>query len=97
MAKSTSCGSTNFGAEGFDAKGRPLLNSTKQCCHAVYMSRKDLVPAVTYSKFPFPGTRGEHTWGSRATKKSWVHVAEGETELSHSGDLELAMQAVYSF
>ncbi len=54
------------------------------------MSRRDLVPAVPYSWFPFPGTRGEHTWGSRATKRSWTHVAEGEA-------LELAMQAVYSF
>ncbi len=54
------------------------------------MSRKDLVPVVPYSWFPFPGTRGEDTWGSRATKRSWAHVAEGEA-------LELAMQAVYSF
>ncbi len=52
------------------------------------MSRKDLVPVVTYSWFPFPGTRGENTWGSRATKRSWVHVEEGEA-------LELVMQAVY--
>jgi hypothetical protein len=97
MAISTSCGSTNLGAEGFGAKGRPFLNSTKQCCHAVCMIKQDLAPAVPYSKFPFPGTRNEHTWGSRATKKSWVHVVEGETELSHSGDLELTMQGVYSF
>ena len=74
MAKSTSCGSTNFGAEGFGATS--------------YMSRKDLVPVVPYSWFPFPGTRGENTWGSRATKRSWVHVEEGEA-------LELVMQAVY--
>ncbi len=45
---------------------------------AACMSRKDLVPAVPYSWFPFPGTRGEHTWGSRATKRSWAHVAEGD-------------------
>jgi hypothetical protein len=36
------------------------------------------------------GTRGEHTWGSRATKKSWAHVSEGDA-------LERAMQAVHSF
>jgi hypothetical protein len=54
------------------------------------MSRKDLVPAVPYSWFPFPGTRNEHTWGSRATKRSWAHVADGEA-------LELAMQTVNSF
>jgi hypothetical protein len=54
------------------------------------MSRKDLVPVVPYSWFPFPGTRGDHTWGSRATERSWSHVAEGEA-------LEFAMQVVYSF
>jgi hypothetical protein len=47
---------------------------------------------VTLEKqgFPFPGTRGQHTWGSRATKRSWAHVEEGDA-------LDLAMQAVYSF
>ncbi len=54
------------------------------------MSRKDLVPAVPYSWFPGKGTRGEHTWGLRATKRSWTHVAGGEV-------LEFVMEAVYSF
>jgi hypothetical protein len=54
------------------------------------MSRKDLAPVVPYSWFPFPGTRDDHTWGSRATKRSWAHVAEGEA-------LELVIQDVYSF
>ncbi len=45
---------------------------------------------VSYSWLPFPGTRDEHTWGSCATKRSWVHVAKDES-------LELAMQTVYSF
>ncbi len=61
------------------------------------MSRKDLAPVVPYSWFRFPGTRGEHTWDSRATKKSWAHVAEGEAELTRSGALELEMQALYTF
>ena len=52
---------------------------------------------VPNSWFPFLGTRGEHTWGSRATKNSWKHDAEGEAELESSGSLELVMQDVCSF
>ncbi len=40
---------------------------------------------VSYSWFPFLGTRGEHTWVSRATKNSWKNDSEGESELERSG------------
>ena len=61
------------------------------------MNRRVLAPAVTYSWFPFLGTRGEHTWGLRATKNSWKYDAEGKSETESSGTLEFAMQAVCSF
>ena len=54
---------------------------------------------VKRSGVPFSGNQRllEHTWGSRATKNSWKHGAEGEDELKSSGALELAQQAVCSF
>jgi hypothetical protein len=53
--------------------------------------------AVLYSWFPFLGTRGEHTWCSRATRNSWKHDVEVETEVESSGTLEFARQALCSF
>jgi hypothetical protein len=53
--------------------------------------------AVSYSWFPFLGTRGEYTWGSRVTNHSWKYGAEDEVELESSGVLELDQQTVCSF
>ena len=71
--------------------------STKQCWPAALWSRKDLAPAVSYSWFPFLGTRGERTCWSRATKNSWKHDAEGAAEPESSRALELVRQTLCSF
>ena len=71
--------------------------STKQCWPAALWSRKDLAPAVSYSWFPFLGTRDEHTCCSRVTKNSWKHDAEGAAEPESSRVLELARQTLCSF
>ncbi len=65
ITKSTSSGSTNFGAEGF---ARPIEAlswrrsvegfSTSQCCSAALSCRRVLTPVVSCSWFPFLGTRG---------------------------------------